>query len=392
MKKSFGKRVIAWLLAVLMICSALPAMAFAADAADNDFLRVFHLDCGRKYFSVDEVKGIIDTLSANNYTHLELAIGNDGLRLLLDDMTVGSYSSAAVTAGIKAGNKAYSHSGEWTQAEMDTIISYAASKHIEIIPLVNTPGHMDAILDAMESVGISGAYNGSARTVDVNNTAAVEFTQALVTKYVEYFDAQGCEYFNMGADEYANDVYTSGSMGFGHLQTYKLYDKFATYVNAVAKIIKDAGMKPIAFNDGFYFANSTAASFDPDIIIAYWTAGWPNYSVASAATLASKGHKILNTNDGWYYVLGRASGTYGYSGASSAVVNTPVTDVPGSTDPDAIGAMICLWCDTPSVSYSSYSSNVTYLIETLAAKTPTTLFLIRSLRLKIPPSPMHPLP
>ena len=136
MKKSFGKRVVAWLLAVLMICSALPAMAFAADAADNDFLRVFHLDCGRKFFSVDEVKGIIDTLSANNYTHLELAIGNDGLRLLLDDMTVGSYSSAAVTAGIKAGNTAYSHSGEWTQAEMDTIISYAASKHIEIIPLV----------------------------------------------------------------------------------------------------------------------------------------------------------------------------------------------------------------------------------------------------------------
>lgn len=274
MKKSFGKRVIAWLLAVLMICSALPAMAFAADAADNDFLRVFHLDCGRKYFSVDEVKGIIDTLSANNYTHLELAIGNDGLRLLLDDMSIEAngttYNGDTIKFGIQSGNASYSRSGEWTQAEMDTIIAYAASKHIEIIPLVNSPGHMDAILDAMEFVGISGAYNGSARTVDVTNAAAVEFTQALVRKYVEYFDARGCEYFNMGADEYANDVYTSGAMGFGHLQTYGLYDEFATYVNAVAKIIKDAGMKPVAFNDGIYFNNNTT-SFDSDIVIAYWT-------------------------------------------------------------------------------------------------------------------------
>ena len=349
----------------LVLCMVLTLMPLRASAATEDFLRVYHVDCGRKFFEIDDVKALIDLLSENGYTHLELALGNDGLRLILDDMSVLDYSSDAVTAGIQAGNAAYSHSGEWTEAEMDDILDYAAARSIEIIPLINTPGHMDAILDAMESVGISGAYNGSARTVDVTNAEAVEFTQALVAKYVDYFADRGCTYFNMGADEYANDIYTSGAMGFGHLQTYGLYDEFAAYVNGVAAIIKDAGMTPIAFNDGLYFNNNSTA-FDTDIVAAYWTSGWGSYSVASAATLADKGHKILNTNDGWYYVLGRASGGYSYSSASSAVVSTPVTDVPGSNDPAVLGAMACLWCDEPNVSYAAYESDVHGLVETLA--------------------------
>ena len=353
----------------LVLCMILTVVPVYASAASEDFLRVYHLDCGRKFFDTAAVEELIDLLSDSGYTHLELALGNNGLRLILDDMSVLTYGSDAVAAGIRAGNRAYSHAGEWSQTEMDAIIEYANERGIEIIPLINTPGHMNAILDAMESVGISGAYNGSATTVDVTNTGAVEFTKALVAKYAAYFASQGCTYFNMGADEYANDIYTDGAMGFGHLQSKGLYGKFADYVNDVAAIIKDAGMTPIAFNDGLYFAGDNTA-FDTDIVAAYWTSGWGSYSVASAAALAGKGHKILNTNDGWYYVLGRASGTYGYSGASRAVVNTPVTDVPGSDDPAVIGAMACLWCDTPSVSYASYEENVRTLIETLADSNP----------------------
>lgn len=329
----------------------------------SEFLRVYHIDCGRKYFTVDEIKGIIDVLSASYYTHLELAIGNDGLRLILNDMsvTVGNttYSSETVAEGVKAGNIAYSHSGEWTQSEMDAIIAYADSKNIEIIPLINTPGHMDAIINAMEYVGISNpAYNKSARTVDVTNETAVAFTQALVGKYVAYFAGKGCTYFNMGADEYANDVYTSGAMGFGHLINTGKYDDFAAYVNGVAKIISDADMKPIAFNDALYFDETTSndgqtIKFNTDIIAAYWTSGWGTYTPASAAYLSNKGHAILNTNDAWYYVLGRDTGTYSYASAQTGVANTPVTDVPGSDDPAPIGAMACTWCDTPSAVWTS---------------------------------------
>lgn len=345
------------------------------------FYRIFHLDCGRKYFSVDQIEALIDTLAENNYTHMELAIGNDGLRFLLDDMSVTAndtnYTSDAVKAGIQAGNKAYYNAGtynELTQTEMDTIISYANEKGIGIIPLLNTPGHMDAILDCMESVGISNpAYSTSARTVDVTNTDAVNFTLALVNKYIQYFAGKGCTIFNMGCDEYANDVSNSG---FAGLISSGKYGNFITYVNNMAAQVKAADMTPMAFNDGIYYnSNTSSGTFDTDIVVAYWTSGWSGYSPASASFLAGKGHKIISTNDAWYYVLGRQAGNssgYTIATAQNGVQNTACADIPGDNDPTAAGCMICLWCDTPSASYSSTEdSNVTGLLTTFSTNNPT---------------------
>ena len=72
------------LLAVLMILTVAPIIAFPASAAtvdNSNFMRIFHLDCGRKYFSVDDVEKIIDELATNYYTHIRLAFGNEGPRL-----------------------------------------------------------------------------------------------------------------------------------------------------------------------------------------------------------------------------------------------------------------------------------------------------------------------
>ena len=347
---------------------------------ENTFYRIFHLDCGRKYFSVDQIKALIDSLAENDYTHLELAVGNDGLRFLLDDMSVTAngktYTSEAVKAGIQAGNRAYYDAGtnELTQTEMDTIISYANEKGIGIIPLINTPGHMDAILACMESVGIPNpAYSNSARTVDVTNTAAVNFTLALVNKYIQYFAGQDCTIFNMGCDEYANDVSNSG---FAGLISSGQYGDFITYVNAMARQVKAAHMTPMAFNDGIYYnSNTSSGTFDTDIAVAYWTSGWPGYSPASASFLAEQGHKIINTNDAWYYVLGRQAGNssgYTIGTAQNGVQKTNCTDIPGDNDPTAAGCMICLWCDTPEAVYNDDEvSNVNGLISTFATENPT---------------------
>lgn len=373
----------------------LPISAFASNvgtqandsgktAENQEFMRIFHLDCGRKYFSVDQIKDLINTASANNYTDVELAVGNDGLRFLLKDMSLEvdgkTYTSDAVTAAIEAGNNQYSNSKNTTssalsETDMDTIIAYAREKNIRIIPLVNTPGHMDAILSAAKSLTRAPcAYNGSGTTIDVTNPTAVAFTQALLQKYISYFAGKGCQYFNMGADEYANDIYKSGSMGFGQLQTSGNYSYYVTYVNQVAKLIENAGMTPMAFNDGIYFKSDTSGgTFDDNIVVCYWTTGFNDgqYKPAAASFLVGKGHKVINTQDAWYYVLGRSSGTYGLSSAWNGVNNTNVASVPGG-DATPIGCMQCLWCDTPSASYDSTEvNNVKGLMKTLSSKNPT---------------------
>lgn len=348
------------ILAVVMVVSLLPISAFAsgdststtATTSDGYEYNIMFLDCGRKYYSVDSIKQIIDNASAAGFNYIQLAVGNDGLRFLLDDMSLTvngtTYSSDTVSKAIHTGNEKYYNFDvdELTQSEMDTIIAYAATKGMGVIPCVNTPGHMDAILSAASSLtGTTCSYNGSVRTIDVTNNTAVAFTQALLQKYIDYFAGKGCQLFNMGADEYANDKYTGGSMGFGKLQSTGKYKYYVEYVNQLAKMIKAADMKPMAFNDGIYFNNNTSSgTFDTDIIICYWSSGWDTYNPMPASTLDKMGFRLVNTDGSYYWVLGKtdtqcsankASGFKKNSFPGNSTINTPA------------GSMFCIWADYP---------------------------------------------
>ena len=350
----------------------------ADDAEKSNYeLSIVMLDCGRKYFSVDSIKQIIDNAAAAGFNNVMLAVGNDGMRFLLDDMSLAvngtTYSSEKVAAAIKVGNKAYDASqtsysyapttDELTQSEMDAVLAYAKEKGMGVIPMLNTPGHMDAILDAAEALtGKTCSYNGSARTIDVTNSTAVAFTQAFVQKYVDYFASKGCKYFNMGADEYANDMFTGGSMGFGNLQSTGKYSYYVEYVNAVAALIKNAGMTPMAFNDGIYFANNTSSgTFDTDIVICYWSNGWSSYTPMPASDLASKGFKMVNTHGDYYWVLGKSDWQCNAKKASGFNYKT----FQGGTIDNPSGAMFCIWADYPGA--ETEASVISKTADTIAA-------------------------
>lgn len=339
--------------------------------------KIVSIDAGRKYFSPEQIKEIIDEASKTGYTDLHLLVGNDGLRFVLDDMSlkVGdtSYSSQAVTDAVEKGTKAYyddPNGTALTQAQMDDILAYAKSKKVGVIPTINSPGHMDAILTAMEQLGIENPHfnyfgtKKSARTVDLDNQKALDFTKALVDKYAAYFSGKA-DIFNIGLDEYANDA--TDAHGWQVLQASKNwpgegypekgYEKFIQYANDLAAIVKKHKMKPMAFNDGIYYNGDTSyGTFDKDIIVSYWTGGWNGYDVASSKLLSELGHQILNTNDAWYYVLGRdkaGSGWYnldqGLEGISKSAIDV-VQKNDGAKVP-FIGGMVAAWADTPSATY-----------------------------------------
>lgn len=386
------QKVLSMILVLVMLLGLLSVSAFttanttSSGSADTSYeYNIMFLDCGRKYYSVDSIEKIIDNASAAGFNYIQLAVGNDGLRFLLNDMslTVGdqTYESNAVEAAIHKGNtdynatfqnnvskdtgKAYPYSpttNELTQSEMDEIIAYAQAKGMGVIPCVNTPGHMDAILSAANSLtGTNCSYNGSVRTIDVTNDTAVAFTQALLQKYITYFANKGCKLFNMGADEYANDIYTGGSMGFGNLQESGNYRHYVNYVNDVAAMIKHAGMKPMAFNDGIYFnGNISSGTFDTDIIVCYWSSGWSGYSPMSASDLASKGFRLVNTNGSYYWVLGKNAKC-----SAETASNFNTTAFYGSTVSNPAGSMFCIWADYPGA--ESEADVISKTADTIAA-------------------------
>ena len=329
----------------------------AVQAADTTFkYKILHLDCGRKYFSKNWIVALLNEMSAAGYNQLQLAFGNDGLRFLLNDMSFTAngttYSHETVVSKVEAGNKAQNSSGDasWlTQTEMDEIIAAANALGIEIVPLLNLPGHANAILDIVDDAYNASGSNNTLNVVSSSDTAR-NFGLAIFKKYVDYFAGKGCQFFNFGADEYANDA--SGTFSFSRLSGTE-YTRFVNFINSLAEYIEGKGMTPRAFNDGLYY-NGKSASIDTDIQCCYWSSGWDGYNVAKANTIFGKGHSMINTHGDYYYVLGKDDAftpdktithDAGLYTVAAGFKNTTFAD--GNTV-SPVGSMFFIWCDYPN--------------------------------------------
>lgn len=367
-KRPTMTKVLSMILALIMVLSLLPLSGFTADpqAADtstsDDFYRIVHLDCGREYFSPAWIKALINEMAAAGYNQLQLAFGNGGFRFYLDDMSVGDFTSDEVKQALETGNKDYNTNGdngtgsttdtEWisynpetnalNQTEMSDIIGYAKTKGVEIVPMLNTPGHMHALIAAMSSLRISGTLTTEVGCLNLSNSDAVNFTKALVEKYVAYFAQAGCTFFNIATDEYSSFDST-----------------FYNYADSLVDIVVKYKMTPRVFNDAIRSNNSKIKSDSSyPTQVCYW---YPNNTGAS--TIKNLGYSMINTNHDYYYVSTNEKwnlnkegytfvGTYDESSwvnkaktfnninfnngkGISAIVNDPA------------GSMFCIWCNTP---------------------------------------------
>ena len=399
MKKKFLGRVLTMLLVASMVFTLLPAPAIAAgnwwwnndeaeslaDTTDSVLPhRIIHLDCGRKYFSVNNVKSLIDVMAAYGYNELELAFGNAGLRFLLGDMSISfttengttSYSDGDIRDAVVQGNKNQNSSGDgsyWTEADMTEILGYASSKNIEIVPLLNMPGHMNALLDGekFHQYRISGTgydenknkvQKTSCTSIDPGKADAAAFGHAILQKYVKWFKDYNdsnpdgkVKYFNFGADEVGNDIVNPF---YANNLNPNRYNSCVEYINGCASIIEAAGMLPRAFNDFLYFYYGNV-QIDKNIEVCYWNNQWGGSPYASANAISSRGHKMINTNSEWYYVLGAKNKQEEVDNNLPHALNSVETYnyndffVQGQakniqTIANTAGVMLCIWCDNPN--------------------------------------------
>lgn len=436
MKKKFLGRVLTMLLVASMVFTLLPAPAIAAGnwwwnndeyteeavptattTADNsNFMRIFHLDCGRKYFTKDKIINIIDTAAKCGYTHVELAFGNDGLRFLLDDMSLTAngkdYSSEDVRAAIQYGNAQYNSltnydqsTNELTESEMCEILAHASKMGIGIIPMFDAPGHMYALIKGMQGkLGLTANYRYATKSgensqnwalilTDKSNEDSVAFVKALMQKYIQFFANNGAKYFNIAADEcgFVSTMYGASASINATNGEYAAFADFVNEMNGYVKSCSDNKMATMAFNDGFYHKGMQIAenSFDTDILICYWDASANSY--APAADLAQKGFSIINTNNRWYYVIGKEQSTgsgwnqyaYHLDYAIKCMGKEDCLTIDGDgkqTTP--VGCMTAVWCDNPGATYlytsverymaAMQSNNPDYFKSTAAPDKPGT--------------------
>lgn len=330
----------------------MPANVMPVQANVELQYRIVHLDCGRKYFSKDWIIALMYEAKAAGYNQVQLAFGNKGLRFLLDDMSVNTYEKQAVTDAIKEGNKAYYNAGEkneLTEAEMDEIFVAADKIGIEIVPLFNTPFHMEAVITAMGKLNITNAYYDSNKAcLNLSNNYATAFVKALMQKYITYFQGKGCKYFNFGADEYTGGWNST----------------FYNYANEIVSMISAAGMNARIFNDSF--RSDSNNGYVNNAQVCYWSS---NSGYASTATVYNYAKEIINTNQDFYYVVNKdtqqsiwsPNSYYAFSGSFDETTwvnyaknfsNTTYKNFAGYNNGaesiTPVGSMFCIWCDNPS--------------------------------------------
>lgn len=374
-KRTGTKKVLSMILVLVMLLSLLSMAAFTLPtAASSDSAastlnnRIVHLDCGRKYFSVTYIKGVIDSMAENGFNQLELAFGNGGLRFVLDDMTIknGSttlFDSDAVKAAVLEGNNNFyddPNGNALTEDDMKAIISYAENKGVEIVPLLNMPGHMDGLLSS--SLFSQYKLSGSDGSLDLNNANAVTFGKALLKLYVDWFkqNANMTSHFNFGADEYGQGI-RNPYIESGVAKV--TYNQLINYMNDCADVIETESMTARCFNDFVCYNHRTACNLYKTVEVCYWSNQWNGSEYNTPDVIKNADYKLINTNQKWYFVPSKAD-EYGKSVVESNLANfdvtkfqniksgwnstsTTYTQIPvGSSN---VGAMFCVWSDTPSV-------------------------------------------
>lgn len=347
----------------IMPANVMPVQANVAarDTSGDDYYRIVHLDCGREYFSKDWIIALINEMAAADYNQLQLAFGNGGFRFYLDDMSVDTYSSEAVKSALEYGNKQYNTYGdngkkdsEWieynpttnalTEPEMDAIIAYAKTKSIEIVPMLNTPGHMNALLHAMSKLEI-GEYNDlivSSGCMNLRIDKAVDFTGKLVEKYIKYFKEKDVVFFHLAMDEYHD---ASGNTSFT--------SEFFTYANRLIDNVIYAGMTPRVFNDALTSSNNRN-SFTAGTQVCCW-----NSANVSGYSLINTSHDFyyVSTNEAWNLNHSIFNGE-GYTFVGDYAEDTWITHAKKfnnntflykkvSSNINPVGSMFCIWCNTP---------------------------------------------
>lgn len=343
--------------------------------SSSGFYRIVHLDCGREYFTKQWIIALINEMSAAGYNQLQLAFGNGGFRFCLDDMAVSGYTSEQVKNAIEAGNEHYNTYGddengpnntEWieykpsvnalTESEMNEIISHAQAKGIEIVPMFNTPGHMHALLAAMQELGMSDVTDSVKKgCMNLSNTSAVSFTKELIEKYVEYFKKNGCDYFHFATDEYSSFNTT-----------------FYSYANSLVDIAVAHKVTPRVFNDSFQTNGSTYIKKDSNYPtqVCYWYNG--NGSV-SANVVNNAGYSLINTNHDYYYVSTNENwnlyyegytfvGDYNESTWIKKAEDFSNTVFHGTNINSPAGSMFCIWCNTPGKNTETQIAKETRMI------------------------------
>ena len=241
-----------------------------------------------------------------------------------------------------------------TKDEVRRILSLAARLHITVIPEIDSPGHLGAVLAAHPQLRLRDATGRTVPgAIDIGQEASARIVDELLREYAELF---GGAYWHLGGDEYQALVRKNPEASFPQLaalarQKYgpqgRVQDLATAWVNDRAAVLRPLGRKLKAWNDGFFRGGVVRAA--KDLEVEYWTG--KEIGARVPQEYLREGRRLVNVNDEYlYYVLGQPQ-TFVYpTGRRIYEQWTPFvirgTQPVSRTYSDQIlGGRFAVWCD-----------------------------------------------
>lgn len=266
------------------------------------------LDISRKFYKAEVIKQFIDDLSNYPNSFLQLHM-SDNQNLAVEMATVGQTTDK---------NAVY-QDGQWLNTQtkrpflskndvMD-LVSYARSKNVVLIPEIEAPAHMQAILELLkinapkryEAIKLPDGAPEQFNLIDYTKVEAIDFVQEMLAEYTPLFAGQAKAYFHIGVDE----------IDWLPVESNR---NLVNYVNTLDNFLKHQGYTTRMWNDRV--AKADLADYNKDIQITYWSqiGGWDINSTderassgrqytASAQELLDAGFQLLNYNAYYIYFL-----------------------------------------------------------------------------------------
>lgn len=341
--------------------------------------RGFMLDVSRHFFTIEQVKKMIDLMAIYkmNLFHWHLT-DDQGWRaeikkypkLTTTGATRRSSYDTPIYKVIENGQEYWTGDGAqsgkpygpffYTQEEMKEVVAYAAERHIDVLPEVDMPGHFVAALAAYPEfscnpnstpeVWINGGI--SSVVLNVANPEAVQFAKDVITELVEIFPYP---YFHIGGDECPTTQWESnkacqdklaamGKTSYRALQT--------EFIREINEHLSTLGKKMVCWNESI-----TESGADLDLMkesgatIMCWN---PCQSGAAKAAELGLNAIITEWGSGCYYINRKQSNDYGEPGAAGGGGDTAektynYMPVPSNVSAEAakhyIGVQATFWAE-----------------------------------------------
>ena len=299
--------------------------------------RGFMLDIARKPFTASWIEDRVRELGDLKFNELGLHFSDDqGFR-------IESTSHPEVVS-----------KDHLTKAQVRQIVDLAAARHITVVPEIDSPGHLGAVLAAHPDLQLRSASGVARRgAIDISKDASAAIVDELLDEYAGLFPG---DQWHLGGDEYQALTVANPQASFPQLAAAatKAYGSGGTvadlttgWLNDRADTVRGHDRIMRVWNDGFFRGTSVTAA--KDLQVAYWTG--KEIGARQPVAYLSAGRKVLNYNDEYlYYVLGEPQ-TFVYpTGRRIYEQWTPrvlrgTQAVPAKYDAQILGGSFAVWCD-----------------------------------------------